>query len=81
LRGYRAILQPIREYLDCIRGLHVIGRYGAFKYNNQDHSILMGLLAGENVLMKCKHDLWEVNSDYDKYMEGCCIRDTGLTAR
>ena len=56
----------------------MIGRYGAFKYNNQDHSILMGLMAAENVLAAGCNDLWSVNSDYDTYQEGCQITETGL---
>jgi hypothetical protein len=46
-------------------GLQVIGRYGAFKYNNQDHSILMGRMAAENILTETKHNLWNVNTDYE----------------
>ena len=37
-------LKPLEEHLDNIQNLSVIGRYGSFKYNNQDHSILMGIL-------------------------------------
>ena len=43
-----------QTYLNTIKNLHVIGRYGAFKYNNQDHSILMGKLAAENILQNKK---------------------------
>ena len=46
-----------------------IGRNGSFKYNNQDHSILMGLLAAENIATNAGHNLWLVNTDYD-YQEG-----------
>lgn len=77
-RGYQEYLQVIREFLDTISGLQVIGRYGSFKYNNQDHSILMGILAAENFL-GYQHDLWNVNSDCDTYQEGCRITETGLT--
>lgn len=59
-RGYRTHLQPIQEYLSSIDGLSVIGRYGSFKYNNQDHSILMGLLAAENIVDGEQNDLWAV---------------------
>jgi protoporphyrinogen oxidase len=79
-RGYRQILGPIQQYLSKIDGLQVIGRYGAFKYNNQDHSILMGLLAAENVLGRAEHDLWEVNCDYETYQESTRITETGLVA-
>jgi protoporphyrinogen oxidase len=78
-RGYKELLRPIREYLSSIQGLQVIGRYGSFKYNNQDHSILMGILAAENILKNAGHTLWSINADYDTYQEGCRITETGLT--
>jgi protoporphyrinogen oxidase len=77
-KGYRDTLEPIEEYLKTVGNLIPIGRYGAFKYNNQDHSILMGLLAAENVLTDAGHDLWEINTDYDEYQEASIITDTGL---
>jgi protoporphyrinogen oxidase len=77
-RGYREALAPVQEFLSGIEGLQAIGRYGAFKYNNQDHSILMGLLAAENILTSQENDLWGVNCDYDSYQEECQITETGL---
>jgi len=77
-RGYREILASIRNYLVGIEGLQVIGRYGAFKYNNQDHSILMGLLAADNVFGRAENDLWGVNCDDIAYQESCRITETGL---
>ena len=68
-RGYRDTLAPIVEYLKSFDNLWPIGRYGAFKYNNQDHSILMGLLVAENIANGKSHDLWAVNTDYDSYQE------------
>jgi len=68
-RGYKEHLARIVPWLETIRGLTAIGRYGAFKYNNQDHSILMGILAAENLLEGRGHDLWAVNTDYDAYQE------------
>jgi protoporphyrinogen oxidase len=76
--GYRTHLEPIEQYLSEQKGLSVIGRYGAFKYNNQDHSILMGLLAAENITKHTKHNLWEINTDYE-YQESCRITSTGLS--
>jgi protoporphyrinogen oxidase len=77
-RGYKEHLAPVVGYLRQFRGLTPIGRYGAFKYNNQDHSILMGLLAAENILAGAGHDLWAVNSDYDTYQEAAAVRHIGL---
>jgi protoporphyrinogen oxidase len=72
-RGYRATLTPVVQYLKRHENLWPIGRYGSFKYNNQDHSILMGLLAAENICAGAKHDLWSVNTDYDSYQEAASI--------
>ncbi|MDF9801212.1 protoporphyrinogen oxidase [Catalinimonas alkaloidigena] len=63
--GYQEHLQLIKEFLDRFKGLSLIGRYGAFKYNNQDHSILMGLLAARNLLGKENTDLWGINADQE----------------
>src|SRR5690606_590695 len=49
-RDYRQQLKVVQDYLDTLKGLSVIGRAGSFKYNNQDHSILMGMLAAENLM-------------------------------
>lgn len=67
--GYRETLLPIVEYLKSFDNLWPIGRYGSFKYNNQDHSILMGLLAADNIALGKDCDLWSVNTDYDSYQE------------
>ncbi|HMC10318.1 MAG TPA: hypothetical protein VKH44_03475, partial [Pirellulaceae bacterium] len=77
-RGYKEHVQQIAAWLKNFRGLTAIGRYGAFKYNNQDHSILMGILAAENLLQNQTHDLWNVNSDDDSYQEDTLITETGL---
>ena len=71
-------MKPVEEYLSSVPHLHVIGRYGAYKYNNQDHSILMGMLAAENILEDSGHDLWAINTDYEVYQEASIITKTGL---
>ncbi len=77
-KGYRKVMEPVESYLNTVQGLHVIGRYGAYKYNNQDHSILMGLSAAENILDGSQHDLWSINTDYEVYQESSVITKTGL---
>ncbi len=79
-RGYREHVGVVRRGLERIENLQVIGRFGSFKYNNQDHSILMGLLAAENIVSGARHDLWGVNTDYDNYQERSLITATGLAA-
>ncbi len=77
--NYKEILKPIERYLSAIQNLSVIGRYGAFKYNNQDHSILMGILAAENISNNTSHNLWDINTDYDNYQERSTITASGLS--
>jgi protoporphyrinogen oxidase len=75
--GYKKHLAPVIDHVRQYRNLQAIGRYGAFKYNNQDHSILMGVLAAENILEAKGHDLWAVNTD-TTYQEAAAINKTGL---
>jgi protoporphyrinogen oxidase len=79
-KGYKEALLPIIGYLKQVPNLYCIGRYGAFKYNNQDHSILMGILAADNILNNAGHDLWNVNTDYENYQEMSVISETGLVS-
>ena len=75
--GYKMHLNEIQKFISKQKGIEAIGRYGSFKYNNQDHSILMGILAAENVLFGTNHNLWELNTDYE-YQESSKITKTGL---
>lgn len=77
-KDYKNKLKPIENYLNTIENLQAIGRYGSYKYNNQDHSIYMGILAAENILKNEKHNLWEINTDYEAYQEETIITKTGL---
>lgn len=76
-RHYAADLQPVTSFLKSIPNLSVLGRAGAFKYNNQDHSLLMGLLAAENIASGAGHDLWALNSD-SEYQEEPALNEGGL---
>jgi protoporphyrinogen oxidase len=78
-KGYKENLRPVETFLKQQSRVTVIGRYGAFKYNNQDHSILMGLLAAENIADGSTHDLWGINTDYE-YQEATRITEAGLIA-
>jgi protoporphyrinogen oxidase len=79
-KGYKKDVAPVEEYLRTVKHCHFIGRYGAFKYNNQDHSILMGWMLSQNLLHGANYDLWSVNTDYDNYQEGSLITRTGLVS-
>ncbi len=57
---YRKHLDVIQRYLQSFENLQTVGRNGMHRYNNQDHSMLTGLLAAKNILGET-HDLWNVN--------------------
>ena len=51
--------------------LHVVGRNGMHKYNNQDHAMMTAMLSVENILANAKlYDLWQVNSDAEYHEAG-----------
>lgn len=65
---YRRHVRLIADYLARFTNLQTIGRNGMHRYNNQDHSMLTGLLAAQNILGK-QHDLWQVNTERSYYEE------------
>jgi protoporphyrinogen oxidase len=76
--GYKKNLEVIKRYLAQYDRLCSIGRYGAFKYNNQDHSLLMGLKAAEGILSGFKGDLSAINAQAI-YEEDFAITDQVLS--
>ena len=67
-QGYRQHLRVIQDYLAEFDNLQTIGRNGMHRYNNQDHSMLTGMLAVSN-LMGENHNLWEVNTERSYHEE------------
>jgi hypothetical protein len=53
----------IQDFLSGFENLQTTGRNGMHRYNNQDHSMLTGVLAARNLLGDGPHDLWEVNTE------------------
>ena len=64
--NYQQSLAIIRNYLNQFDNLQTIGRNGLHRYNNQDHSMLTGLLAARNIAGD-KHDVWSVNTERSYY--------------
>ncbi|MCK5050859.1 MAG: NAD(P)/FAD-dependent oxidoreductase [Candidatus Cloacimonetes bacterium] len=60
----------IRDHVDKIENLFLIGRNGMHRYNNQDHSMLTAIEAVENVIhnVKTKDNIWNVNTE-EEYHE------------
>ncbi len=63
---YRASLARIQDYVIGFSNLQTIGRNGMHRYNNQDHSMLTGILAVRNLTGE-EHDLWDVNTERSYY--------------
>ncbi|UCD34588.1 MAG: NAD(P)/FAD-dependent oxidoreductase [Nitrospiraceae bacterium] len=66
---YRMMLDILKKFLDGFGNLHLVGRNGLHRYNNQDHSMYTAMLAVENI-HGARHDLWRVN-DEQEYHEYC----------
>ena len=73
--GYDRRLDTIWEHLDGLRGLQSVGRNGRHRYNNQDHSMLTGILAARNLDGE-GHDLAAVHAE-PSYLESGRIGDRG----
>jgi hypothetical protein len=76
---YADSLKEIRGWLGNLVNLQLIGRNGMHHYNNQDHSMLTGILAAKNV-MGGRFDLWKVNVDAEYHEEGDVISREELEA-
>ncbi|MCA1636953.1 MAG: NAD(P)/FAD-dependent oxidoreductase [Acidobacteria bacterium] len=51
--------------------MHMVGRNGMHKYNNQDHAMMTAMLCAENILADERiYDVWQVNEDADYHEEG-----------
>jgi protoporphyrinogen oxidase len=65
---YASALAKIRDFLAPIENLVCVGRYGQFRYNNMDHSILTALL-GVRRLLGEPVDPWSVNEEAEYHEE------------
>jgi protoporphyrinogen oxidase len=65
---YRVHVDTLQAALAQLSNVQTIGRNGMHRYNNQDHSMLTGLLAARNLLGE-QHDLWTVNTERSYYEE------------
>jgi protoporphyrinogen oxidase len=78
---YATHVATIREELvNKFPTLHLVGRNGMHKYNNQDHAMMTAMLCVDNILAgKPIYDLWKVNQDAE-YHEAGSAGATGLRA-
>jgi protoporphyrinogen oxidase len=63
--AYQANVAAVREEIERdYPGLHLVGRNGMHRYNNQDHAMMTAMLTVENILSsRRRFDVWQVNED------------------
>ena len=70
--AYQQHLDTIRAALDrTFPTVHLVGRNGMHKYNNQDHAMMTALLTAKNILAsERRYDVWAVNQDAEYHESG-----------
>ncbi len=69
---YAANVATVRDELAArFPTLHLVGRNGMHKYNNQDHAMMTAMLCVKNIVAgKQLYDLWNVNQDAEYHEAG-----------
>ena len=70
--GYKANVESIRGELAAkYPTLHLVGRNGMHKYNNQDHAMMTSMLTVKNIIAgDALYDIWNVNEDAEYHEAG-----------
>lgn len=69
---YQTNVDAIRDELEAAYpSLHLIGRNGMHKYNNQDHAMMTAMLTARNIMAgERRFNVWGVNEDAEYHEEG-----------
>ncbi|HUI96633.1 MAG TPA: NAD(P)/FAD-dependent oxidoreductase [Xanthobacteraceae bacterium] len=69
---YREHMATVRRDLEgSFPTLHLVGRNGMHKYNNQDHAMMTAMLTARNILAGERvYDTWQVNEDAEYHEAG-----------
>jgi protoporphyrinogen oxidase len=69
---YQASVEAIRGELEsAYPTLHLVGRNGMHKYNNQDHAMMTAMLTVRNIVAgERRYDVWGVNEDAEYHESG-----------
>jgi protoporphyrinogen oxidase len=70
--NYKKHVEIIRQALAThCPNLHLVGRNGMHKYNNQDHAMMTAMVTVRNILAGAqKYDVWSVNEDGEYHEAG-----------
>jgi protoporphyrinogen oxidase len=78
---YQEHVAVVRDYLaTALPNLHLAGRNGMHKYNNQDHSMMTALLVARKIASGSLLDPWKVNADA-VYHEDIRVGERDVTGR
>ena len=78
-KAYPVYDDAYQQHVDTIRGalekqfptLHLVGRNGMHKYNNQDHAMMTAMLTAKNIIAGHRqYDVWAVNQDAEYHEAG-----------
>lgn len=78
-KAYPVYDDKYAEYVEIIKtaladnfpNLHLVGRNGMHKYNNQDHAMMTAMLTVKNIMAdKQLYDIWNVNQDAEYHESG-----------
>jgi protoporphyrinogen oxidase len=78
-KAYPVYDEAYRDHMAMIRfdlerrypTLHLVGRNGMHKYNNQDHAMMTAMLTARNILAGERvYDVWDVNEDAEYHEAG-----------
>jgi protoporphyrinogen oxidase len=81
---YRHNMEMIRLDLETsYPTLHLVGRNGMHKYNNQDHAMMTAMLTARNILAgERRFDVWNVNEDAEYHESGASgVREALVSER
>ncbi len=80
---YAANVEAMRRELEeKFPTLHMVGRNGMHRYNNQDHAMMTAMLTAENILAGERiYDTWCVNEDAEYHEAGAEGAEKSLRAR
>ena len=79
--AYADHVAVIREELERgYPGLHLVGRNGMHKYNNQDHAMMTAMLTVKNILSgREAYDVWRVNQDAEYHEAGSAAEQSSVS--
>jgi len=80
---YAANVAAMRAELEAAYPtLHMVGRNGMHRYNNQDHAMMTAMLTVENIVAEARvYDIWCVNEDAEYHEAGDEGEQQAIAAR